>query len=124
MKYSTRHGMLRITVALIVVTLTGLPVLPAICVNACGEHKTATTHCHDEAVENGAPIITAAGAACSALFIATLFVREDARPVLHTVHTLSSTRTAAALIYAAHAFVAHPRDMPATEARRSLVLRV
>jgi hypothetical protein len=89
--------MLRLTVALIVVTLTGLPVVPAICLSWCGEHKTTTEYCHDEAVGNGSPAITTARAACGAFVKDSPFIREDARPVLHTVQHLTAARTASML---------------------------
>ncbi len=85
--------MLRLAVALIVVTLTGLPVVPAICLSWCVEHKTTTEYCHDEAVGNGA------------------FIREDARPVLHTVQYLTAARTATmATTAAAHSVSVVPRQ--------------
>ena len=49
------------TVALIVTTLTGLPVVPAICLSWCGEQKTTTQYCHDEAVGDGLAVITLSG---------------------------------------------------------------
>jgi hypothetical protein len=87
--------MLRLTVAFIVVTLTGLPVLPAMCHDWCGEDKATTEYCHVEAVGSRSPAVTAAGALCRALFIDDPFLREDARPVPHTVHHLHAARTSA-----------------------------
>jgi|RhiMethySRZTD1v2_1073278.scaffolds.fasta_scaffold00121_15 hypothetical protein len=80
--------MLRLTVLLIVVTLTGLPVLPAACLTWCGEHRTTIGFCHDEAVKNGLPVVSAATVTCTALLADGTFVREEARPVLHAVQTL------------------------------------
>ena len=93
--------MLRLTVAFIVVTLTGLPVLPAMCHTWRG--TTATSEfCHDEAVENGS---AAERAECRALVTDYPFIREDARPVLHAVPSLPAAGTAA-VTFAAHTFVA------------------
>lgn len=115
--------MLRITVALIVVTLTGLPVVPAICLSWCGEHKTTTEYCHDEAVGNGSPAITTARAACNGPVTDNPFVREDTRPVLHAVHDLTAARTASTLtITAAHNLKA-PHQLTVLAAP-PLVLRV
>jgi hypothetical protein len=80
--------MLRLTVLLIVVTVTGLPVLPAACLIWCGEHRTTIGFCHDEAVKSGSPVVTAANAACEALLTEGTFIREEVRPGLHAVHTL------------------------------------
>jgi hypothetical protein len=86
-------AMLRITVAFIVVTLTGLPVLPAMCHAWCGEDKATNEYCHDEAVENGsATLITERAAICTALVTDDPFIREDARPVFHTVQPLLAVR--------------------------------
>jgi hypothetical protein len=99
--------MLRLTVALIVVTLTGLPVLPAMCHTWCGEDKTTTEYCHDEAVGNGS------------------FIREDARPVLHTVQYLTAARTASMLTTAAaHSFSAPHQHTVLAPPAPPLVLRV
>ena len=89
--------MLRITVAFIVVTLTGLPVLPAMCHMWCGEDKTTTEYCHDEAVGNGSVAVMAERAGCKALVTHDPFIREDARPVLHTVQHLPAARAASLL---------------------------
>ena len=100
-------AMLRLAVALIVVTLTGLPVVPAICLSWCGEHKTTTEYCDDEAVGNGA------------------FIREDARPVLHTVQYLTAARTASLLTTAAaHHFSAPHQHIVLASLAPPLVLRV
>jgi hypothetical protein len=118
-------AMLRITVALIVVTLTGLPVVPAICLSWCGDHKTTTEYCHDEAVGNGSPTITAARADCSAPVIENPYIREDARPVLHTVQLLTPARTASMLTIAvAHRFNAPRQHTVLASPHPPLVLRV
>jgi hypothetical protein len=84
--------MLRITVAFIVVTLTGLPVLPAMCHAWCGEDKTTNEYCHDEAVGNGSATLITERAICTALVTDDPFIREDARPVLHTVQAWLAVR--------------------------------
>lgn len=117
--------MLQVTVALIVVTLTGVPIVPAICLSWCGEHKTTTEYCHDEAVGNGSPAITPARAACSAPVIDNPFIRAAARPVLHTVQMpLSPTTAAAALNHTSAAFAAYARSGRVAAPTRLLVLRV
>lgn len=116
--------MLRLTVALIVVTLTGLPVVPAICLSWCGEHKTTTEYCHDEAVGNGSAAVITQRAECRALVIDSPFIREDARPVLHPVQDLTAARTAPTLrITAAHNLKA-PHQLTVLAAPPPLVLRV
>jgi hypothetical protein len=118
-------AMLRITVAFIVVTLTGLPVLPAMCHTWCGEDKTTSEFCHDEAVGNGSPAITTAWANCRAPVIDSSFIREDARPVLHTVQLLTAARTASLLATAAaHTFSAPHQHTVLASPAPPLVLRV
>jgi len=117
--------MLRHAVALIVVTLTGLPVVPAICLSWCGEHKTTTEYCHDEAVGNGSAAVISQRAECRALVIDSPFIREDARPVLHTVQHLSTARTASMLATAAaHSFSAPHQHTVLASPKPPLVLRV
>jgi hypothetical protein len=84
--------MLRITVAFIVVTLTGLPVLSAMCHAWCGEDKATNGYCYDEAVGNGSATLITERAICTALVTDDPFIREDARPVLHTVQRLLAVR--------------------------------
>ena len=100
--------MLRITVAFIVVTLTGLPVLPAMCHAWCGEDKTTTGPCHDEALGNGLAAVITERAECGALVADYPFIREDAQPVLHAVPSLPAVRTAPALTFATQTFIALP----------------
>ena len=117
--------MLRLTVAFIVVTLTGLPVVPAICLSWCGEHKTTTEYCHDEAVGNGSAAVITQRAECRALVIDSPFIREDARPVLHTVQYLTAARTASLLTTAAaHHFSAPHQHIVLASLAPPLVLRV
>ena len=117
--------MLRATVALIVVTLTGLPVVPAICLSWCGEHKTTTEYCHDEAVGNGSAAVITQRVECRALVIDSPFIREDARPVLHTVPLLTAARTASLLTTAAaHTFKAPHQHTVLASPVPPLVLRV
>src|SRR5262245_63830689 len=77
-------AMLRITVAFIVVTLTGLPVLPAMCHTWCGEDKATREYCHNEAVGNGSAAVITERGICRALVTDDPFIREDARLVPHT----------------------------------------
>jgi hypothetical protein len=117
--------MLRITAAFIVVTLTGLPVLPAMCHTWCGEDKTTSEYCHDEAVGNGSPAITTARAECTSLAVDSPFIREDARPVLHTVQHLTAARTSSMLTTAAaHSFSAPHQHTVLASPAPPLVLRV
>lgn len=117
--------MLRITVALIVVTLTGLPVVPAICLRWCGEHKTTTEYCHDEAVGNGSAVVIAQRVECRALVVDSPFIREDARSVLHTVQPLATARTASMLTTATtHSFSVPHQHTVLTLPAPPLVLRV
>ncbi len=103
--------------------MTGLPVLPAVCLTWCGEHRTTIGFCHDEAVKNGLPTVTAATDSCTALLTDGTFVREDTRPVLHAVHTLlvfgpAALRTKAPVVAGSYRGVTHvPLKQP-------LVLRV
>lgn len=115
--------MLRLSVLLIVVTLTGLPVLPAVCLTWCGEHRTTIGFCHDEAVKNGLPVVRAANATCTALLTERTFIREEARPVLHAVHTLPMFEAAAPLPAAA-ALASHHRGVIHAPLKAPLVLRV
>ena len=117
--------MLRLTVAFIVVTLTGLPVLPAMCHTWCGEDKTKSGYCHDEAVGNGSAAVITQRAECRALVIDSPFIREDARPVLHTVQYLTAARTASLLTTAAaHHFSAPHQHTVLASPAPPLVLRV
>jgi hypothetical protein len=117
--------MLRVTVALIVVTLTGLPVAPAICLSWCGEHKTISEYCHDEAVGSGSAAVITQRAECRALVLDSPFIREDARPVLHTVPHLTAARTASMLTTAAaHRFSASHQHTVLASPAPPLVLRV
>jgi hypothetical protein len=115
--------MLRCTVLLIVVTLTGLPVLPAACLTWCGEHRTTIGFCHDEAVDNGPLVIAAANATCKALLTERTFIREEARPVLHAVHTLPAF-WAATTLATAPASASHNRGGTHAPRKAPLVLRV
>jgi hypothetical protein len=116
--------MLRITVAFIVVTLTGLPVLPAMCHTWCGT-KTTSESCHDEAVGNGSAAVITDRAECRALVTEYPFIREDARPVLHTVPLLTAARTASLLTTAAaHTFSAPRQRTVLASPAPPLVLRV
>lgn len=115
--------MLRLTVLLIVVTLTGLPVLPAVCLTWCGEHRTTIGFCHDEAVGNGSPVVTAANATCTALLTERTFIREEARPVLQAVHTLPVFGAVKPLA-TARAFVRGRRDVINAPPAAAFVLRV
>jgi hypothetical protein len=117
--------MLRLTVALIVVTLTGLPVVPAICLSWCGEQKTTTEYCHDEAVGNGSAVVITQRAECGALVIDSSFIRENARPVPYTVPHLTAARTALMLTTAAaHQFSAPHQHTVLAPPAPPLVLRV
>ena len=117
--------MLRLTVAFIVVTLTGLPVVPAICLSWCREHKTTTEYCHDEAVGNGSAAVITQRAECRALVIDSPFIRENARPVLHTVQYPIAARTASVLTTAAaHHFSAPHQHIVLASLAPPLVLRV
>ena len=117
--------MLRATVALIVVTLTGLPVVPAICLSWCVEHETTPEYCHDEAVGNGSAAVITQRAECKALVIDSPYIREDARPVLHTVQHLTAARTASMLTTAAaHSFSAPRQHTVLASPAPPLVLRV
>jgi hypothetical protein len=116
--------MLRIAVAITVVTLTGLPVLPAICLSWCGTHTTTSEHRHDEAVESGSPAMTA-GAMCGALVTDHPFIGEDARPVLHTVHQIPAARkNVMGLSAAAHTVRAPGHEVHPVAPAPPLVLRV
>jgi hypothetical protein len=116
-------AMLRLTVAFIVVTLAGLPVLPIMCHAWCGQDKTTREYCHDEAVENGSPTVTA-GAMCSSLVPDNPFIGEDARPVLHTVHQIPARKTISTLSAAAHTFLTPGRVVNGAAPAPPLVLRV
>ena len=117
--------MLRLTVALIVVTLTGLPVLPAMCHTWCGEDKTTNGSCHDEAVANGSAAVVTVRAECRALVTDDPFIREDARPVRHAVQHLTAARTASMLTTAAaHTFNAPHQHTVLASPTPPLVLRV
>ena len=117
--------MLRITVAFIVVTLTGLPVLPAMCHAWCGEDKTTTGPCHDEALGNGLAAVITERAECRALVTDDPFIREDARPVLHTVQPLPAARlTVSTPTSSARAFIARLDAVSSCAPGRLLVLRV
>ncbi len=116
--------MLRLRVALIVVTLTGLPVLPAMCHAWCGEDKTTSGSCHDEAVENGFAAVINQRADCGALVTDDLFIAKDDRPVLHTVPFLLPVTTAPALSPASHALFALHRFTANRVPALSLVLRL
>src|SRR5262245_10486585 len=113
--------MLRFTVLLIVVTLTGLPVLPAACLSWCGEHRTTLGFCHNEAVKNGLPIVVAATDTCTALLTDGTFILEEARPVLHAVHNLPVFEASAPL---ATAFAGHRPSAMEARPQAPLVLRV
>jgi hypothetical protein len=113
--------MLRLTVLLIVVTLTGIPVLPAACLTWCGEHRTTTGYCH-EAVKNGSPVVTDANATCKALLTERTFIREEARPVLHAVHSLPVFRIAETT--PTPALTGHRRGAMTAPPKAPLVLRV
>ena len=116
--------MLRLTVALIVVTLTGLPVLPAMCHGWCGEDKTTIGSCHDEAVENGfAPVINER-APCGALVTDDPFIAKDDRPVLHTVPFLLAATTEPTLSAASHTSLALHRPAAHRVPALSIVLRL
>jgi hypothetical protein len=117
-------AMLRLTVALIVVTLTGLPVLPTMCHTWCGEDKTIAGSCHDEAVGNGSAAVITVRAECRALVTVDPFIRDDARPVLHAVPLPHAARASApALLAAAHTFAFH-RPASVAAPAPPLVLRV
>ena len=117
--------MLRITVAFIVVTLTGLPVLPAMCHTWCGEDKAPREHCHDEAVGNGSAAVITKRAICRALVTDDPFIREDARPVLHTVQPLPAARlTISTPTSSACAFIARLDAVSPGAPAPPLVLRV
>jgi hypothetical protein len=116
--------MLRITVALIVVTLTGLPVVPAICLSWCGDHKTTMSTVMTKPWGTGQPFITQR-AECRALVIDSPFIREDARPVLHTVQYPTTARTVSMLTTAAaHQFSAPRQHTVLASPPPPLVLRV
>jgi hypothetical protein len=115
--------MLRITVLFIVVTLTGLPVLPAVCLTWCGQHRTTSGSCHDEAVKNGVPVVSAANDMCTALPADRTFIREDMRPVLHAVHTMPVFAPAEPLA-TAPTLASHHRGPIDVPPNRPLVLRV
>ena len=117
--------MLRITVAFIVVTLTGLPVLPAMCHTWCGEDKATSDTCHDEAVGNGSAAVISERAECRALVTDYPFIREDARPVLHTVQPLSAARMMVSTpTSTARAFIARLDTVSPGAPAPPLVLRV
>ena len=116
--------MLRITVAFIVVTLTGLPVLPAMCHAWCGS-KTTSEYCHDEAVGNGSATLITERAGCRAIVTDYWFIRENARPALHAVQHLPAARTASVLTTAAaHSFSALHQSTVLASPAPPLVLRV
>jgi hypothetical protein len=115
--------MLRLTVAFIVVTLTGLPVLPAICHVWCGS-TTTSEFCHDEAVENGFAVVINEGAECGALVTDRLFIAKDDRPVLHTVPSLPAASGAPALSAARHTSIALRRHAAHRVPGLSLVRRL
>jgi hypothetical protein len=116
--------MLRVTVALIVVTLTGVPVVPAICLSWCGEHKTTTEYCHDEAVGNGSAALLTDRAECRALVTDDPFIREDARPVLHAVPSLPVPSTVPASTSTTHTAIALRRNVVHGVSAATLVLRL
>lgn len=116
--------MLRLTVTLIAVTLTGLPVVPAICLSWCGEHKTTIEYCHDEAVGNGSPTVTTARADCNAPVTDNPFIREDPRPAPHTVQDLPAVRMTVSALTPVHPFIALPGNVSHAAPPPPLVLRV
>ena len=121
------HGttMLRLTALLIVVTLTGLPVIPTACLMWCGTQDTTTTRfCHDEA-RNGSVFISSANVTCRALVTEDWFIREEMRPVLHAVYELPVSRTTVLPALAtAHSFTGHDRGATDARATHPIVLRV
>ena len=117
-------AMLRITVAFIVVTLTGLPVLPAMCHTWCGEDKTTTGSCHDEAVGNGSAVVITERAGCRALVTDYPFIRDDARSVLHTVQYFPTGRSVAALTSTTRRFIPFAPHIPRGVPVPLFVLRV
>jgi hypothetical protein len=117
--------MLRITVAFIVVTLTGLPVLPAMCHTWCGEDTATRESCHDEAVGNGSAAVITERAICTGLVTDDPFIREDARPVLHTVQLLPAARLSVSTpTSSARAFIARLDAVSSRAPAPLLVLRV
>jgi len=116
--------MLRLTVALIVVTLTGLPVLPAMCHIWCGEDKTTIGSCHDEAVESGFAAVINERAECGALVTNYPFIAKDDRPVLHTVPFLPAGSVGPTLSAASHTSLALHRPTAQRVPALSLVLRL
>jgi hypothetical protein len=115
--------MLRLTVAFIVVTLTGLPVLPAMCHVWCGS-QTTTEFCHDEAVENGFAAVINERAECGALVTNYPFIAKDDRPVLHTVPFLPAASVAPTLSAASHTSLALHRPTAQRAPALSFVLRL
>ena len=115
--------MLRLTVAFIVVTLTGLPVLPAMCHVWCGS-KTTSEFCHDEAVENGFAAVINEGAECGALVTNYPFIAKDDRPVLHTVPSLPAASVIPMLSVARHTSIALSRHVAHRVPALSLVRRL
>jgi hypothetical protein len=115
--------MLRLTAFLVVVTLTGLPVVPAVCLSWCeAQEKTTIGNCHDEAGRNGSPILISGSTMCSAL-LERPFTREETRPVLGAVSSLPVSRIAGSpLSPTAHTPAGEPRS--AGPARQPLVLRL
>jgi len=116
--------MLRLTVALIVVTLTGLPVLPAMCHTWCGEDKTTIGSCHDGAVENGFAVVINEGVECDALVTDYPFIAKDDRPVLHTVPSLLAATTVPTLSAPRHTSLAFIRHAVYRVPAMSRVLRL
>ena len=112
--------MLRLTIAFIVVTLTGLPVLPTMCHTWYGAKATSES-CHDEAVGNGS---AAERAECRALVTDYPFIREDARPVLHAVPYLPVASTAPTPVSAMHMMIALRRPAVSGVPATTLVLRL
>ena len=112
--------MLRFTVAFIVVTLTGLPVVPTMCHTWCGP-QAASESCHDEAVGNGS---AADRAECRALVTDDPFIREDARPVLHAVPSLPAPSGVPTGTSATHTVIALRRNAVDGVPAPTLVLRL
>ena len=115
--------MLRLTVASIVVTLTGLPVLPAMCHVWCGS-ITTTEFCHDGAVENGFAAVINEGTECGALVTDYPFIAKDDRPVLHTVPSLLAATTVPTLSAPRHTSLAFIRHAVYRVPAMSRVLRL
>ena len=113
--------MLRLTVMCIVVMLTGLPVVPAICFRWCGEHKATAAHCQDEAVGNGS---AAERAECKALVTDDPFIREDARPAPHAVPSLVTPSGVPTETSATHTVIALRRTAVHGVPAPTLVLRL